>query len=143
MCGEEKLQGDFRKNPKRKSGYTAECKQCLNAQATKWRKNNQEAAHAMDRIKYQKYKELNRSSGFKRHYGITIEEYDLMLEDQSGGCAICHGQSSDGRRLSVDHCHESGQVRGLLCNQCNYGLGQFRDRPDLLESAARYLRFIR
>lgn len=59
----------------------------------------------------------------KRKYGITLAEYDQMLEEQHGVCAICGGADPSGRRLAVDHDHETGKVRGLLCTSCNTRLG--------------------
>ncbi len=74
-------------------------------------------------------------------YGLSLEEYDILLLAQGGVCAIC-GKSQSGKRkmrLCVDHSHKTGQVRGLLCEKCNVGLGSFRDDPELLVRAARYL----
>lgn len=73
-------------------------------------------------------------------YGITADEYTRMVAAQGGGCAICGAtECDDGRRLHVDHCHETGKVRGLLCAACNHGLGKFRDSPLLLRRAVEYL----
>jgi hypothetical protein len=74
-------------------------------------------------------------------YGITIEKYDELLQTQNGGCAIC-GRTENGRKKNfiVDHDHKTEKVRGLLCTQCNAGLGNFRDDPSLLQSAIDYLR---
>ena len=69
-------------------------------------------------------------------YGITAEEHTALLERQSGVCAIC--QQPD-KRLGVDHAHETGVVRGLLCNNCNNGLGRFFNDPERLAQAIRYL----
>lgn len=67
----------------------------------------------------------------------TEADYAAMHADQDGKCAIC---STPRSRLSVDHDHITGKNRGLLCSQCNWGLGQFRDNPQLLENAIRYLK---
>ena len=76
----------------------------------------------------------------KKRFGITIQDYNWMMEHQNCGCAIC-GKPSDGiKALAVDHCHATGQVRGLLCVNCNRGLGHFDDKPELLEAAIAYLR---
>jgi len=78
-----------------------------------------------------------------RKYGLTAEQYKQRLADQGGGCAICAATSSRGKpgeRLHVDHCHQSGRVRGLLCSECNRGIGHFRDDAERLERAAAYLR---
>lgn len=75
-----------------------------------------------------------------RNYGITSSEYDEMLEAQNGVCAIC-GQDEQvkTRGLSVDHCHTTGKVRGLLCSYCNMGLGLFKDDTEVLINAVKYL----
>lgn len=79
----------------------------------------------------------------RRKFGITVEQYEEMLEAQEGGCAICGTtdcQAKTGKsRLAVDHDHDTGKVRGLLCNHCNAGLGAFRDNTTLLEKAIKYL----
>lgn len=74
-------------------------------------------------------------------YGITEAQYDEMLIQQNGKCAICETDKPTGKwkRFAVDHCHKSGNVRGLLCNECNRGMGLLRDSPDLLIKAAEYL----
>lgn len=78
-------------------------------------------------------------------YGMTIEDYDRMLEEQ-GGCAICgtdnplgEGNPRPAISFAVDHCHTTGRVRGLLCNPCNRGIGFLRDSPAILRKAASYL----
>ena len=72
-------------------------------------------------------------------YGIPPAEVLSMLERQRGVCAIC-GEVRGKRRLSIDHNHETGQVRGLLCGPCNMALGALKDSPELCEIAAKYLR---
>jgi hypothetical protein len=73
-----------------------------------------------------------------RSYGITVEEYDDMLESQGGGCYIC-GVGPVGRALDIDHDHRTGKVRGLLCSNHNRALGLLGDDPDLLLAAHTYL----
>lgn len=76
----------------------------------------------------------------KREYGLTLEEYDEFVKGHGNRCAICaRGPEHQQRRLHVDHDHESGKIRGLLCSSCNTGLGQFQDDPELLEEARKYL----
>lgn len=77
----------------------------------------------------------------RKSFGISAREYDEQLELQQGGCAICRAPVGDGagRRLAVDHDHETGHVRGILCSACNLGLGKFRDDPFLLHRAISYL----
>lgn len=82
---------------------------------------------------------------FRQKYGITIEQYDEMLASQNGVCSICGGTTavdkwqSGLRNLQVDHCHDTGRVRGLLCFHCNTGIGHFRDNTELLLKAIKYL----
>lgn len=83
-----------------------------------------------------------RRSRLKRQFGITPEDYDLMLAAQAGGCALCGAIESDSykdRRFYVDHDHASGAIRGLLCGPCNLGIGQLKDDPCLLRAAAEYI----
>ena len=79
-----------------------------------------------------------KNSDLKKSFGIGLKEYEAMLRDQKGGCAICGGKD-DFFRLSVDHCHDRGYVRGLLCGQCNIGLGAFKDSPERMRLAAEYI----
>lgn len=74
-----------------------------------------------------------------RNYGMSIEAYDAMLDSQGGVCACCGGANKDGKRLAVDHCHNFGHIRGLLCASCNAGIGMFRDDPSVLAKAIEYL----
>lgn len=85
----------------------------------------------------------------KRHYylkykfGITEEQYNAMLESQKFSCAICGSQQSGDKRssrLAVDHCHETGKVRGLLCSACNKAIGLLRESAENLRSAISYLK---
>ena len=75
-------------------------------------------------------------------YGITEADYERMLKEQGGRCAICDTDTPTGKWkvFAVDHCHHTGVVRGLLCNECNRGMGLLRDDPDLLRKAADYLK---
>jgi Recombination endonuclease VII len=74
-------------------------------------------------------------------YGITLAEYEALLAEQGGGCAICGATDpgSNRRYLFVDHDHSTDLIRGLLCANCNLALGKFRDDPSLLRKAADYL----
>lgn len=91
-------------------------------------------------------REIRRRDKLKKYWPrVTGEDaniaYEALRDWQSFSCAICrkHELLCERARLFVDHCHRSGQVRGLLCQGCNSGLGAFRDRDDLLESAYHYL----
>jgi hypothetical protein len=78
-------------------------------------------------------------------FEISLADYDRLIEQQEGVCAICHlpesiPYKSAIRRLAVDHDHRTGNVRGLLCGRCNQMIGYAQDNPDVLEAAAAYLR---
>lgn len=85
----------------------------------------------------------NRSHEYflKYRYGITLADYETLLESQRGRCAICDTSKPGGNltKWSVDHCHDSAKVRGLLCAACNMGIGQFGDDPARLRAAADYI----
>lgn len=80
----------------------------------------------------------SRSNRYKREYGITVEDYDRMFEEQKGLCKLCGRNPHTKTRLSVDHNHATGQVRGLLCVPCNRSLGLLED-PNWREKALAYL----
>lgn len=107
-----------------------------------YRDTNKEKVQAASRAWNLANPERMRNTKFKTRYGITLLEYNLLLEAQNGVCAIC-GTDKPGRKgsnyLSVDHCHASGKVRGLLCYKCNVGLGAFKDDPASLTKAIEYL----
>jgi len=88
---------------------------------------------------------VRQESRLKKRYGISSVDYHLILTKQNNSCAICkitidqHQSLKGKKRFSVDHCHKTGQVRGLLCYRCNMGLGYFKDDPDLTQAATAYL----
>ena len=84
-------------------------------------------------------KEKSRAWRLKRDYGITLEDYKDMFERQEGVCAVCLNPSPHTRLLAVDHDHETGKLRALLCNACNLTLGGASDNPELLRALADYI----
>jgi len=81
----------------------------------------------------------SQNSDYKRHYGITLQTYAILLKQQQGLCAICQRSCSSGYKLGVDHDHKTGEVRGLLCTKCNAVLGMVNDSQDILIEAIKYL----
>lgn len=79
-----------------------------------------------------------------KRFGLTLEQFNALVEQQGGVCAICKNPEmwnrKDVKRLSVDHCHATGRVRGLLCNRCNRAIGLLGDNDRLCVAAAEYLR---
>jgi Recombination endonuclease VII len=91
--------------------------------------------------KYQRYLDYEKRSKLLRRYGLTVEDYDQMLENQEHRCGICLTHKDELKKgLCVDHCHRTGKVRMLLCVSCNTGLGQFRDSTENLSRAIKYLK---
>ena len=81
---------------------------------------------------------MNRKSNLKK-YGISLEDYDRMFEKQNGNCKTC-GLPEINQRLAVDHCHETGKVRGLLCSRCNLVLGRVEENTETLWNMIEYLK---
>jgi hypothetical protein len=86
-----------------------------------------------------RYRRQKRSAEFKKRYGITHDEYDQMLLEHGGVCALCSRECPTGRRLAVDHDHTTGRIRGLLCVPCNRALAQFGDNLMGAERLVNYL----
>lgn len=123
----------FHKASKEKSGLQQWCKLC--------RKNHDVVGRKQyHRTRYHTNKDGYLDWMYKRKYGINLAIYNTMLEQQNGTCAVCSGLCVTGRRLAVDHCHETGEVRGLLCSACNKALGLFKDNVELMNKAIDYLR---
>jgi hypothetical protein len=98
---------------------------------------NIKAFHAANPGKNQEY---SRRSKLKAKYGLSEADIQRMLAEQGEKCPICHGTEPGPHGWVVDHCHGSGRVRAMLCDLCNSGLGFFKDKPDVMERAAEYLR---
>lgn len=100
-----------------------------------------EKLRAKDRERYAASPKKHRSSKLKSKYGITIEEYEEMYKSQNGLCSICgkHKPDCGHDGLVVDHCHEKGHVRELLCASCNHALGKFNDNIATVKNAVKYL----
>ncbi len=156
-CKELLPTGEFGKDSNTVTGLSHSCKSCSNAE-TRSRRNNEKAKDpvaylATARARAQQWRasappELTKARGrqqlFKKR-GVTAEWYDNTFTEQGGACAICKQPesklSSGGglKMLAIDHHHTTGKARGLICQQCNIGIGALRDSPDLLRKAALYL----
>lgn len=123
----QQMRDHYKKNPKPKKDNTR-----------RWRKNNPKRAYALVKKWHKKHPRRLADMYLKHHlqrYGISVEDFKKAKKEQKSLCKICKRK----RKLCVDHCHKRLIFRGLLCQQCNTGLGGFEDRPDLLRKAAEYL----
>ena len=137
-CGKEKAHNDF---PKHK-GY----KECIRPHCIECRREKELAYHHKHKndetksYKYDKAKDKNKK--LMSAYNITFEEYKTMIEVQDYKCCICGDilNTDLKKRLApVDHCHKTGRIRGILCKDCNVGLGSFKDDIDVMNSAIQYI----
>lgn len=155
-CGETKSVEEFHAN--KNMGHSSYCKPCqseymreyyrknrdkIKRQATEYYRVNRD-----EKLKYQKGYHSNPENkrrwkclDLQRRLGVTLDWYEETLKSQGGVCAICKTstEETEGRRLAVDHCHETGRVRGVLCTNCNKILGHAKDSTKVLLAAAAYL----
>lgn len=129
-CDESKPLDAFYQNPENRDGRQGSCKACDNVRTKEWKAANAESTRMTSKKYYLRTK-----------YGITIEQYNDLLAKQGGRCACCGADSPRGRGVyfPVDHCHETGAVRGLLCNPCNVGIGALGDNVEGVMRALTYL----
>jgi superfamily II DNA helicase RecQ len=139
-CKEEKYFSVFGKDSTKTSGLSSYCKPCAISNRLKNYKNSIEKEKEKLKQYYKKNKEKSRSYSLKNLYGLTLEQFEEMKNAQEGSCKICKTHESNlKRRLFVDHCHETGYVRGLLCQSCNTMIGNAKDNILVLQSAINYL----
>ena len=153
-CGELKPLTEFYREKGCRDGYRNDCKACFAARSKQWYLKNRE--HVVARVKTWQQANAERHNAYQRQYRadhaqqfreghlrrvfkLTSAEYEALLEAQGGVCAVCKRAPRAGRSLHVDHDHETGAVRGLLCFSCNAGLGQFHDDPLRIAAVIVYL----
>jgi hypothetical protein len=123
---------------RRKAAAKAAAQFAANPERVRQRGRESSARMRADPERRARKQQVARTRRLQRDYGLTEQQYDALVEEQLGFCAICH-QLPGVRGFVVDHNHETGEVRGLLCDRCNTGLGLFRDLPDNLRRATAYL----
>ena len=156
-CGLEKPLSEFYAMRGMRDGHRNDCIECTKAakrerqarnpqpyrdRAKQWARENpkRRAAYQAEYRNRPERKRAMRDAYYRRTYGISADEVDEMLDAQHGRCAICRDKPERLASMHIDHDHEQGHLRGLLCLSCNQGLGQFRDDPTLLLRAIVYLR---
>ena len=153
-CGEIMPLEHFYANKLGRAGRRPGCKACTNAaRRARYAKNKQREIARVKRWQQDNAERLNeqrrayraanpdklREGHLKRRFGLTLADYATLLAAQGGGCAICGRPEPERGSLHVDHDHETGVVRGLLCFRCYGGLGQFDEDAERLVDAAAYL----
>jgi len=143
----------YKQSGKGKTALRGMCKSCHTILGQQWIEKNRERrrehykvqeanpkrrATRTETYKSPTYKSYDYFRKIDQKYGLSEEEYWELYEQQSGACAIC-GQIPEGKRLAVDHNHNSGSVRGLLCQGCNTALGHAKDNANILLKMAEYL----
>jgi len=127
------------KNRKRAKAWADANPERNRSRSRKWGEENKEINRKRSREWYYNNTDKKRARDLRIKFGITPEIYKTMLADQNGVCAICSNACKSGKLLAVDHDHNNGRVRGLLCMECNTGLGKFLDSAELLRKSAEYL----
>lgn len=126
ICGEIRVLEDFYADSRASDGKQSQCKFCDQAR--------QRARNASD--PGGQYARTGRKAHLRRMYGITEADYEAKSRKQRGRCSLCNKKPI---RLYVDHCHSTGKVRGLICNECNRALGLVRDDRETLRKMIDYL----
>lgn len=144
-CGTVKPLDEFYRQARNKDGRSNDCGDCrrrYNLEKYHQNKNATNPKRNRQRRETKSYKDYS----LRQRYGITVEQYETLRQQQDGCCAICKQaeQQRDARYgtlldLAVDHDHNTGEIRGLLCSACNTAIGKFNDDPQLLREAIRYL----
>lgn len=153
-CNQTKELNLFPKDKNSKQGTRRECKVChaknYHDNKERWntvekrkvfRQQNLEKCRKQGSDWYRNNKQAHKNSRLKRTYGITLDQYNQMIKDQNGQCAICKTDKPDGlgKQFNVDHCHKTGKVRELLCFSCNAFIGYSKENIESLKSAITYL----
>ena len=139
-CRELKDASCFYKDDSKTDRLTSYCKDCSKKKRLTRYEDKKDEEKKFARKYYQENKDQFRGYSLKTLYGLSLEEYNDMREEQLFSCLICKTHEDDtARGLFVDHCHDTGKVRGLLCQHCNTMLGMAKDNQLILQEAIKYL----
>jgi hypothetical protein len=144
-CGTFKPVEDFSRVRKEDETRRACCKVCCKQRTKSWRRKNPRKAidHSLKWQSQNKEQQKLASQKYllKKKFNLSLEEYNTKLQEQNHSCAICHKMCSSGRKLAVDHNHETRQNRGLFCTNCNLAIGHMQEDIDLLKNAIEYIQY--
>lgn len=138
-CRIDKETTEFYSHKWGKSGVASRCKKCRNSESAAYRKLNPEKMAAQARKWRNNNKKRHLNNVLMLKFKISVDAYERMYKEQNGCCAICESLSISGRRMAVDHNHSTGEIRGLLCDKCNRGIGFLKDSIHNLQKAVNYL----
>ncbi len=134
----------YNKHPHGVLGLRGSCKECENIKRKHhYNKEDVKARKIEWEREYRKSPEYaQRKFGYriKAKYNLSLEEYDDICEKQGGVCAICGEFNINGNRLVIDHDHQTGKVRGLLCGSCNCGIGYLKESATIMKKAMKYIK---
>lgn len=114
------------------------CKLCNNQKSSNWAKANRAKANALTHDWLKRNPDYHRKRLIRRH-GMTPAAFAAMFEKQNGKCAICQDPFETRKKTHIDHCHSTMKIRGLLCSNCNLGIGNLKHNPQILTAALQYL----
>jgi hypothetical protein len=138
-CQKARPLEDFYRSKHGAQGRRANCKDCQNARTYAWRNANRQRYLEIRRDETRRVAARASMRSLSK-YGLTEDDYVRMLAEQQDVCAVCgNGPGGRVRRLCVDHCHDTGKVRGLLCDPCNRILGMIKDSKEHAHSMADYI----
>jgi len=129
-------------NPSGNTKYRGDCKECSQKDMYTWRERNKSHYNNYAAMWRAKNPEKQMANDIRSKYGLELDQYKKMLELQDYKCSICgkdHTPSTKKGRLSVDHDHKTGKIRGLICLNCNAGLGNLKDDIETVSAALEYL----
>jgi len=128
--------------PKRERTYNTDFpKVSKREQRAKYRAKNKDKIKQRSRDYNAKSYNTRKNYHLKKHFNITLDEYNNLLELQDHSCKIClNHESTFTKKLAVDHCHSTGKIRGLLCDNCNRSIGMLKDSIEILQNAINYLK---
>lgn len=151
LCRRERIKKSYQKNiakhKLRKKNDYQKNKEKYIEYSRQYRLNNKEKVKLSRQLYGIKNKDRVKNQILKQKFNIRIDQYKNMFSSQNGLCKICQQPETIKARncdyikaLSVDHCHKTGKIRGLLCDRCNKGIGYLKDSIELLQNAIRYLK---
>ncbi len=141
-CNLDKSISSFHKKKGYKFGVRSECKECIKSWQQEHYSNEEIKSRKLERQRKPEYRLKQRKSHLQNKYGISIEDYNKLLISQNNCCATCKSPTPGGRStvyFHVDHCHITGNVRGLLCQACNNVLGLVKDNTDTLKAMIKHV----